>query len=166
MKRLFKREMIAAALLCAAASFVSAEKSAAAAAQTAAMPEQVSATAQAPASAAATAAAQPVVLTVEQAVDCANKNSRTLKSAQIDLEMKRRAGDNSWNTLLPSVQATGSMSRSNKYSNTYSSIIEAINPAYVEPDVTESMHWTAVGNVTASLNLSLAQIQAIRAARA
>ncbi|MBQ3825535.1 MAG: TolC family protein, partial [Spirochaetaceae bacterium] len=34
---------------------------------------------------------QSVTLTVDQAVDYALKNSRTLKSADIDLEMKERA---------------------------------------------------------------------------
>lgn len=144
MKIFFEKKMIAALLVCTAIAVMFAEGNA--------------------------PASQTLVLTVEQAVDCANQNSRTLKSAQIDLEMKKRAGDNSWNTLLPSVQATGTMSRSNKYSNTYASIMEqvyALNGISVPAsDTTESMHWTAVGNVTASLNLSLAQIQAIRAAHA
>ena len=44
-----------------------------------------------------------VTLTVDSAVDYAKKNSRTLKSADIDLDIKRRASAHSWNVLFPDV---------------------------------------------------------------
>ena len=53
-------------------------------------------------------------LTVDEAVDYALKNSKTLQSAAIDLEIKMRAKDTAWNSLVPSVQVTGTLARSNK----------------------------------------------------
>ena len=59
---------------------------------------------------------QSVTLTVDQAVEYALKNSRTLKSADIDLEIKERAAKYGWNIFLPNVQVTGTMSRATEYS--------------------------------------------------
>ncbi len=92
------------------------------------------------------------VLTVEDAVAYALDNSRTLQSAVIDLEIKTRAKNNAWNVFIPSVQATGTMSRSNE--------------VMYNPMPTEKDHWTAVGGVSANLNLSLALIDGIRATKA
>ena len=58
---------------------------------------------------------ETVTLTIDQAVEYALKNSRTLKSNDIDLEMKKRASNVSWNVFLPTVQATGTMSRANDF---------------------------------------------------
>ena len=41
--------------------------------------------------------------TLMEAVDYALDHSKTLKVADIDLEMKKRASQNGWNCLLPSV---------------------------------------------------------------
>ena len=113
-----------------------------------------------------------VTLTVDSAVDYAKKNSRTLKSADIDLDIKRRASANSWNVLFPDVTVSGTMSRANsvessiKQANAMAPIMNAMSVPFEEKKETESMHWTAVGNVTASLNLSLAYVNSIRAAKA
>lgn len=106
------------------------------------------------------------VLTVEDAVAYALDNSRTLQSAVIDLEIKTRAKNNAWNVFIPSVQATGTMSRSNEVSGMMDSIMKIMNPAYTPADPTEKDHWTAVGGVSANLNLSLALIDGIRATKA
>jgi outer membrane protein TolC len=106
---------------------------------------------------------QRIVLTIDQAVDCAKQNSRTLKSAAIDLKIKERAGETAWNVFVPTVQATGTMSRSNDYSSTVVSILSAISPSYEAPATTESMHWSAVGNLSVSYTFSLALIQGIKA---
>ena len=53
-----------------------------------------------------------VTLTVEQAVEFAKENSKTLKSAEIDLEMKKRASQYSWNVFLPSLQGSFTAARS------------------------------------------------------
>ena len=106
---------------------------------------------------------EKVILTVEEAVNYAKENSRTLKSANIDLQIKKRAKNFSWNVLVPSVQATGTMSRSNEYSNSMDSIISMINPMYKPTEPEPSDYWKAVGGVNATLNLSVALIDGIRA---
>ena len=106
---------------------------------------------------------EKMVLTVEEAVNYAKENSRSLKSANIDLQIKKRAKNFSWNVLVPSVQATGTMSRSNEVTNTMDAIISAINPMYKPAEIEPSDHWKAIGGLTASLNLSVALIDGIRA---
>ena len=106
---------------------------------------------------------EKMILTVEEAVNYAKENSRTLKSANIDLQIKKRAKNFSWNVLVPSVQATGTMSRSNEYSNSMDSIISMINPMYKPTEPEPSDYWKAVGGVNATLNLSVALIDGIRA---
>lgn len=107
--------------------------------------------------------ANKMILTVEEAVNYAKENSRSLKSANIDLQIKKRAKNFSWNVLVPSVQATGTMSRSNEVTNTMDAIMSAINPMYKPVEIEPSDHWKAVGGLTASLNLSVALIDGIRA---
>lgn len=109
------------------------------------------------------ATSEKMILTVEEAVNYAKENSRTLKSANIDLQIKKRAKNFSWNVLVPSVQATGTMSRSNEYSNSMDSIISMINPMYKPTEPEPSDYWKAVGGINASLNLSVALIDGIRA---
>lgn len=109
------------------------------------------------------ATSEKMILTVEEAVNYAKENSRTLKSANIDLQIKKRAKNFSWNVLVPSVQATGTMSRSNEYSNTMDSIMGAMMPGYTPTEPEPSDYWKAVGGINASLNLSVALIDGIRA---
>jgi outer membrane protein TolC len=115
---------------------------------------------------------QVIVLTADQAVAYADTNSRTLKSAQIDLEMKRRTALYSWNVLVPSVTASGTMSRANEYSTTYADLLNPLYEAVIHqaPIPTgysaEGDRWSAVGSFDVSLNLSLAYIDSIRASRA
>lgn len=115
---------------------------------------------------------ETVTLTVDKAVEYAKENSRTLKSADIDLDIKRRASANSWNVLFPNIQLSGTMSRANnidstlKQMNSMGPLLSMMNIPFEETKETESLHWTAIGNVTASLNLSLAYINSIRAAKA
>ena len=107
--------------------------------------------------------ANKMILTVEEAVNYAKENSRSLKSANIDLQIKKRAKNFSWNVLVPSVQATGTMSRSNEVTNTMDAIMSAINPMYQPAEIEPSDHWKAISGLTASLNLSVALIDGIRA---
>ena len=106
---------------------------------------------------------EKMVLTVEEAVNYAKENSRSLKSANIDLQIKKRAKNFSWNVLVPSVQATGTMSRANEVTNTMDAIMSAINPYYQPAEIEPSDHWKTIGGLTASLNLSVALIDGIRA---
>ncbi len=117
-----------------------------------------------------------VSFTVSQAVDYALKNSRSLKSADIDLAIKERAAKYSWNVFLPNVQVSGTMSRQNNIDSQIdqaNSQIDMMNmmmagmgvPPSKHTSATESMHWAAVGNVGVSLNLSLAYIEQIKASK-
>lgn len=56
---------------------------------------------------------EKITLTIDQAVEYALENSKTLKSSAIDLEMKKRANTYSWNSLLPSASVSGTLARSN-----------------------------------------------------
>ena len=114
---------------------------------------------------------QSVTLTVDQAVDYALKNSRTLKSADIDLEMKERAAKYGWNVLLPTVQVSGTMSRATEYSPqsaAYSSIFNKLTGG-MYPEKTdytdEEDHWSTVGNVSIGWNFSLAMLKQIKASK-
>lgn len=132
---------------------------------------------------------QTVTLTEDSAVAYALENSLSIKSSAIDLEIKKRAGDNAWNVLLPTVQASGTLSRSG--TSSYSSMEAAAQSALLSARVgalekgslipverqaqilggmgyedTESGHWTTVGNLGVSWNLSLAYIGQIKAAKA
>ena len=113
---------------------------------------------------------QVMNLTVEQAVDYANQNSKTLKSSAIDLEMKRRANSFKWNQLLPAVNVTGTISRSNEKVDTSAAMMEALSPLFsamgqptpAPAEITESDHWMVVGNVGISWNFSFALIDGMR----
>ncbi len=118
----------------------------------------------------AEAKTETVKLTLDDAVNYALKNSRTLKSSDIDLEIKERASKYSWNVFLPSVQATGTMSRKNEYSPSTAAIIQSAvsgGTIAVPTDFEdEESRWSVVGGVSVGLNLSLAYIQQIRASKA
>lgn len=98
-----------------------------------------------------------VNLTVDQAVEFALKNSNSMKSADIDLAVKERAGKYGWNVLLPSVNATATMNRSSSDSLESKGV-----PASMQ---TESLHWTGIVGVSASWNFSFAYIEQIRIAK-
>ncbi len=108
-----------------------------------------------------TAEESVVRLTIEQAVDYARENSKTLQSSAIDLEIKKRASSYSWNQFMPSVQVTGTMSRKNEVTQ-MSLPFPGMPP---QPDPTEADHWTAVGGVSVSWNFSAAMIESIRLAK-
>ncbi len=108
-----------------------------------------------------------VVLTVEQAVDYAMENSRDLKSNDIALLISERAKKYSWNTFLPDIQASFTVARSTDIDSTLGSVNMGRGmqqlPLLSEE---EKFHWALVPNVSASLNLTLAQIKSIQQAKA
>ncbi len=123
--------------------------------------------------------AKTVNLTLMEAVDYAMENSRDLKSADIDLAIKERAGKNAWNVLLPDVSASFTMNRSNEslYDNYASSAWQAVgmtgnlmslsdikNSGFDYKD-NESAHWTGVVGLSIGWNFSLAYIEQIKAAK-
>ena len=113
-----------------------------------------------------------VTLTVDQAVDYALQNSRDLKSNDIDLAIKERSAKYSWNVFLPDITVSGTAARTTDIDSTLNQMnamqgLAAINggvPRMLEAE--EKYHWALVGSVNAQLNLSLAYIYSIRAAKA
>ncbi len=106
------------------------------------------------------AQAQKVVtLSIDEAVDYALKNSRTLKSSDIDLEIKKRASDVSWNVFLPTVSMNGTLMRSNE-----------ISPSYAAYGITdypdEESRWDVIGGASVSWNFTPAYIAQIQIAKA
>lgn len=114
---------------------------------------------------------EKVVLTVDDAVSYALQNNKSLKSAAIDLEMKKRAKQYSWNTFLPSLQLSGTMNRANEKSPSnymmWNTLAPALNlPPQDDEFGKESERWSAVGNLSFSWNFNLAMVESIRAAKA
>lgn len=112
---------------------------------------------------------QSVTLTVDQAVSYALENSRTLKSADIDLEMKERAAKYGWNVLLPTVQVSGTMSRATEYSPTTYEIIGAAMAKANGGDSSlpsdydkEEDRWSTIGSVSVGWNFSLALLKQMK----
>lgn len=60
-----------------------------------------------------TISAETVVLNIEKSVELAMENNLGLKSSRIDVEMKKRTSDLSWNSFIPTVQASGTLNRWN-----------------------------------------------------
>lgn len=113
-----------------------------------------------------------IKLSIEDAVSYALSHSRTLKSNDIDLEIKKRASSNSWNVFLPNVQASGTMSRANEYNpgtaatnKMMSQLTNGAYPAKTGYDKEED-RWSTVGTVSASWNFTPAYIAQIKIAKA
>lgn len=101
---------------------------------------------------------EKVTLTLDDAVEYALKNSRTLKSSDIDLEIKKRASSNSWNVFLPNVQATGTMMRTTETSPSLA--------AYgIDDFPDEKSRWDVIGGISASWTFNPAYIAQIKKAK-
>ena len=113
-----------------------------------------------------------ITLTVDQAVEYALQNSRDLKSNDIDLAIKERSAKYSWNVFLPEITLSGSAARTTDIDSTLDQMnamqgLAALTggvPHILEAE--EKYHWALVGNINAQLNLSLAYIYSIKAAKA
>ncbi len=112
-------------------------------------------------------AEQPEIkrLSIDEAVNLAMENNIQLASTAIDVRMKKRAADLAWNVFIPTVQGTGTLARSNSAANPYASLLAMIIPGYTESEPEEKDHWTAMGNLSISLNLNLALFEGLKATR-
>lgn len=120
-----------------------------------------------------------LVLTVDDAVSYALKNNQSLKSAAIDLEIKKRANSNSWNTFLPTVGVSGTAARTTDIDSTLQSangslqMMNLIGTLYPEARIPssslyedeEKLHWAVVGNVGVSWAFNLAMVSQIQIAK-
>lgn len=102
---------------------------------------------------------ETVTLSIDDAVDYALKNSRTLKSNDIDLEIKKRASDVSWNVFLPAASMNGTMMRSNEISPSYANYGISDYPD-------EESRWDVIGGASVSWNFTPAYIAQIQIAKA
>jgi len=129
---------------------------------------------------------EKLILTVEDATEFAIKNSRTLKVSAIDVEIAKLKKDNAWNVFVPSVQVTGTMSRSNEVTDTTAAMKQAMEEALSgilggmgggmpgmgggagsssssdSSDPTEADHWKAIGNISLNWNFSFALLEAYK----
>jgi len=116
------------------------------------------------------AESEVIRLSIDEAVEYALKNNRTLKSNDIDLEMKTRASKYSWNVFLPTVQASGTMSRTSEYSPSTADIIASAlsgGKVSVPSDFDkEEDRWSTIGSISASWNFTPAYIAKIKVAKA
>jgi outer membrane protein TolC len=90
--------------------------------------------------------ADPLILTVDQAVSMSLANNLTLQSDGYALEAKKRSNDLVWNAFIPTVTAAGAATKFNQPN------LLAGYPNY----------WVASGQLSAQLNLSLALFDGIR----
>lgn len=98
---------------------------------------------------------EKLILTVDDAVNYALKNNQSLKSAAIDLEIKKRANSNSWNTFLPSAGVSGTAARTNDYGGT----------APQTDFDSEEDRWAVVGKVGVSWAFNMAMVSQIQIAK-
>ena len=120
-----------------------------------------------------------LVLTVDDAVSYALKNNQSLKSAAIDLEIKKRENSNSWNTFLPTVGVSGTAARTTDIDSTLQSangslqMMNLIGEFHSEAKIPisslyedeEKLHWAVVGNVGVSWAFNLAMVSQIQIAK-
>ena len=109
---------------------------------------------------------EKVTLTVDQAVEYALQNSRDLKSNDIDLAIKERSAKYSWNVFLPEITVSGTAARTTDIDSTLKQMNAMRMPSGPFLSDDEKYHWALVGSVNAQLNLSLAYIYSIKAAKA
>ncbi|MBQ0002177.1 MAG: TolC family protein [Treponema sp.] len=115
------------------------------------------------------AADEEIILTVDDAVDYSVEHSLTLSNSQIDLELAKWKSYVAWNTFLPTVNLTGTMARANdvasslQQANSMGALFNKLNIPFTETKETESIHWSAMGNLSVSFNFSVAMIQSMRA---
>ena len=86
-----------------------------------------------------------ITLTEDQAVEYALQNSGSLELAAMDLAMQARADKNGWNGLLPTVQVSATLNRSNQARNYMTGT--SVDPSF-----------SFVGGVSASWNFNPALI--------
>ena len=102
-----------------------------------------------------------VRLTVEEAVDLAREGNLGLVSPRIEAATKKRASDLSWNNFLPTVDASGTLSRWNTQQYTYG--ISGMPPSLSRVPLPT---WALSGSLSAQLALNLALFEGVKALKA
>jgi len=133
------------------------------------------------------AASAPLSISADQAVELAIRNNLGLESSRTTLESKRRASNMSWNQFIPNVTVAGILNRSND-AQTHDilypvDMADIFNPIFasaglppaigippetiygVSPLSLDLPQWNLVGNVQASVNLSLSMFSNMKRLR-
>ncbi len=97
--------------------------------------------------------AETTVLDIEKSVELALENNLGLKSSRIDLQMKRRSSNLSWNRFIPTVQASSTLMRWNLEKDDPMAALSAIIPGYTPTIIPQ---WGLSAGLDFSLNLSYA----------
>lgn len=104
-------------------------------------------------------------VTVDEAVALAMENNIALTSAAIDVRVKKRGKDLAWNVFIPSVQATGTLTRANNVSDPLAMLAAIPMLGYTSPSMSEADHWRAILGVNLSLNVNMALFEGLKATR-
>jgi len=99
------------------------------------------------------------------------KNNLSLESQRVTLDTKKRKSDLVWNQFVPTVDVQGILARSNRastsidYGALFNELPATITGGAFNIPYTDSPQWSVMGNLSASLTLSFALFQGIRAVR-
>ena len=120
----------------------------------------------------------PLVLTVENAVELGLANNYNLKIQKSTAAGKERSRKDAWNVFLPDISASATLSRSNSAQTVGGTAVMGLDPmtGITEPTTEDGMYdylmlasyeremspWTAVGNISAQLALSAAMFNGIK----
>jgi outer membrane protein TolC len=125
------------------------------------------------------AAPSSMRLTPDEAVEKAIRNNLGLQSSRANMEIRRRASQNSWNQFIPSITAAGTLNRDNEQGQTtitmplssggtminMGSMSGRINPDMFVSSPIAIPQWRVIGNIQVSLNLSAAMFENIKRLR-
>jgi outer membrane protein TolC len=111
--------------------------------------------------------AETIILDIEKSVSLAVENNLSLKSSKLDVEVKKRATDLSWNRFIPSIQASGTMMRWNQEQS--GSVAQGITEAIPGTGIYDTVgfisydlpRWGLSTSLDFSLNLSYALFKEI-----
>ncbi|MDR2542098.1 MAG: TolC family protein [Treponema sp.] len=121
----------------------------------------------------------PMLLSPDQAVELAIKNNLGLESSRTNLATKRRADSLSWNQFIPNITASGTLNRDNEASSptivsfpiptlgasgtpfTHNGFSGTIYPSssFFMSDPIDIPQWRVIGNIQASVNISLVMFE-------
>jgi outer membrane protein TolC len=113
-------------------------------------------------------AQQTMSLSPDEAVDLAIKNNLSLQSALIDTQAKQRSSKYSWNQFIPSLTATGALSRANEKTTSTGFVPVPITPPVlygVYPYEVEIPQWSATGQFSVEWGINAAMFESIRTLR-
>lgn len=105
-----------------------------------------------------------MVLTQDQAVEMALRDSLSIESARISTETARRSSNLAWNKFIPSVDVGGRLMHFNNTPSTgMEGLLEALGqipgfPPMASPEIPQ---WALAGSISASLSLNFAMIEDI-----